>query len=135
MLAALPCFAVLLARSALTRECVVTSETFCLCAAGDRGFDPLRFGSNTDVLPWYFEAERYNGRMAMLAVAGILFTDAVGLPKWYNAGAEVRGLAAFLRVWGCCAAVCSRPRGRVMHWLNGNGMDSACTSSLAMLKL
>jgi len=31
-----------------------------------------------------------NGRWAMAAVTGILFTDAVGLPKFWNAGAEVR---------------------------------------------
>jgi hypothetical protein len=35
----------------------------------------------------YQEAEKTNGRWAMAAVAGILFTDAMGLPKWYEAGA------------------------------------------------
>jgi Chlorophyll A-B binding protein len=37
----------------------------------------------------YAEAEKTNGRWAMAACAGILFTDAVGLPNWVNAGAEV----------------------------------------------
>lgn len=39
----------------------------------------------------YAEAEKTNGRWAMAACAGILFTDAVGLPNWVNAGAEVGG--------------------------------------------
>jgi biotin transporter BioY len=38
---------------------------------------------------WYREGELYNGRWAMAAVAGILFTDALGLPKFWEAGAEV----------------------------------------------
>ena len=59
-------------------------------AAGDRGFDPLRLGANQEALAWYREAELYNARFAMMAVVGILFTDAVGLPKWWLAGAEVR---------------------------------------------
>ena len=37
------------------------------------------------------EAELYNGRVAMMGVAGILLTDAVGLPKFWLAGAEVSG--------------------------------------------
>lgn len=57
--------------------------------AGDYGFDPLRLGANPDSLKWYQQAELYNGRVAMTAVAGILFTDAVGLPKWTEAGAAV----------------------------------------------
>mmetsp|Transcript_43680 Transcript_43680/g.130947 ORF Transcript_43680/g.130947 Transcript_43680/m.130947 type:complete len:246 (-) Transcript_43680:100-837(-) len=56
--------------------------------AGDYGFDPLRLGTNKDTLQWYREAELMNGRWAMAAVAGILFTDAVGLPKFWLAGAE-----------------------------------------------
>eukprot|EP01025_Chloroclados_australasicus_P019991 TRINITY_DN209_c0_g1_i1.p2 TRINITY_DN209_c0_g1~~TRINITY_DN209_c0_g1_i1.p2 ORF type:complete len:286 (+),score=55.80 TRINITY_DN209_c0_g1_i1:101-859(+) len=55
---------------------------------GDYGFDPLRLGANEDLLPWYKEAELTNGRWAMMAVAGILFTDALGLPKFWLAGAE-----------------------------------------------
>ncbi|GFH18804.1 chlorophyll a-b binding protein, chloroplastic, partial [Haematococcus lacustris] len=39
------------------------------------------------------EAELTNGRWAMAAVAGILFTDLVGLPKWYDAGAEKYALS------------------------------------------
>jgi hypothetical protein len=39
--------------------------------------------------PRYSEAEKTNGRWAMMAVAGILATEALGLPKWYEAGAAV----------------------------------------------
>ncbi len=53
------------------------------------GFDPLRLGTNPDQLKWYREGELTNGRWAMAAVAGILFTDLVGLPKFWLAGAEV----------------------------------------------
>lgn len=56
--------------------------------AGDRGFDPLRLGANSAALPWYVEGELTNGRWAMMAVVGILFTDFVGLPKWWEAGAQ-----------------------------------------------
>jgi hypothetical protein len=56
---------------------------------GDYGFDPLRLGaSDKDQLKWFREGELYNGRWAMAAVAGILFTDLVGLPKFWEAGAE-----------------------------------------------
>jgi hypothetical protein len=34
-----------------------------------------------------------NGRWAMAAVAGILFTELVGLPNWWEAGAQVRHCA------------------------------------------
>lgn len=54
--------------------------------AGDYGFDPLRLGQNPETLPYLQEAELMNGRWAMHATAGILFTDAVGLPKWWEAG-------------------------------------------------
>lgn len=61
-----------------------------LHAAGDRGFDPLRLGEGSaEKLVWYKEGELYNGRWAMMAVVGILFTDALGLPKFWLAGAEV----------------------------------------------
>jgi hypothetical protein len=44
----------------------------------DYGFDPLRLGSkDKEVLKYYREAELTNGRWAMAAVAGILFTDLV----------------------------------------------------------
>ena len=55
---------------------------------GDYGFDPLRLGTNKERLNWFREAELTNGRWAMAAVAGILFTDLVGLPKFWLAGAE-----------------------------------------------
>ncbi|KAI8472153.1 MAG: light-harvesting protein of photosystem I [Monoraphidium minutum] len=57
--------------------------------AGDNGFDPLGLGADAQRLKWYAEAEKTNGRWAMMAVAGILFTEVLGLPKWYEAGAAV----------------------------------------------
>lgn len=54
---------------------------------GDFGFDPLGLGTNPDRLKWYQEAELQNGRWAMMAVAGILGTSALGVgPVWYEAG-------------------------------------------------
>ena len=55
------------------------------------GFDPLRLGSNPETLPYLQEAELMNGRWAMHATAGILFTDAVGLPKFWEAGEAALG--------------------------------------------
>ena len=55
---------------------------------GDYGFDPLRLGTNKEVLPYYAEAELTNGRWAMAAVAGILFTDLIGAGDWWTAGAK-----------------------------------------------
>lgn len=60
---------------------------------GDYGFDPLRLGTNPENLKWFREAELTNGRWAMAAVVGILFTDLVGLPKFWLAGAEVSAAA------------------------------------------
>lgn len=57
-------------------------------APGFSGFDPLGLGTDSDRLKWYTEAEKTNGRWAMAAVAGILFTDLIGKPKWFEAGAE-----------------------------------------------
>jgi len=58
---------------------------------GDYGFDPLRLGSkDKDVLKYYREGELTNGRWAMAAVVGILFTDLVGLGNWWEAGANVQ---------------------------------------------
>lgn len=54
--------------------------------------DPLGLGVDSDRLKWYAEAEKTNGRWAMAAVAGILFTDILGKPAWFEAGAEVRVL-------------------------------------------
>ena len=39
--------------------------------------DPLRLGTNPDRMKWFREAELTNGRWAMAAVVGILFTDLV----------------------------------------------------------
>ena len=67
--------------------------------SGDYGFDPLRLGTNPETLKWFVEAEKTNGRWAMMAVVGILFTDLVGLPKFWLAGAEVR-------ICTCSACTC-----------------------------
>lgn len=56
---------------------------------GDYGFDPLRLGGNSTLLPYYQEAELTNGRWAMMAVSGILFTDLTGINEsWWTVGAE-----------------------------------------------
>merc|ERR1711869_186448 len=52
------------------------------------GFDPLRIGVNSELLPWGKEAELTHGRWAMAATAGILFTDLIGLGNWWEAGAK-----------------------------------------------
>lgn len=52
------------------------------------GFDPLRLGANAEVLPYYQEAERINGRWAMLACVGILAQEALGKGDWWTAGAQ-----------------------------------------------
>lgn len=58
---------------------------------GDYGFDPLRLGSkDKEVLNYYREGELTNGRWAMAAVAGILFTELVGRGgNWWETGANV----------------------------------------------
>jgi len=54
---------------------------------GDYGFDPLGLGADPDRLKWYAEAEKTNGRWAMMAVPGILFAEAVGREdKFWLAG-------------------------------------------------
>lgn len=54
---------------------------------GDSGFDPLNLGASPDRLKWYAEAEKTNGRWAMMAVAGILGQELLGVPvKWFEAG-------------------------------------------------
>lgn len=70
----------------------------CRCAAGQRQAQPgnlqinniVQIQSRNVMACRYAEAEKTNGRWAMAACAGILFTDAMGLPNWVNAGAEVR---------------------------------------------
>jgi len=58
---------------------------------GDAGFDPLGLGADAERLRWYQEAEKTNGRWAMAAVAGILFTEAAGIGgKWWLADRESR---------------------------------------------
>ncbi len=59
------------------------------------GFDPLRLGVDPERLKWFREAELYNGRWAMAAVVGVLFTDLVRL----LGGAVALSLAATACVW------------------------------------
>lgn len=51
---------------------------------GDMGFDPLRLATNKDAFEWFKEGELTNGRWAMLAVVGILWTEffKVAQPWW-----------------------------------------------------
>lgn len=87
-------------------------------AAGDYGFDPLRLGTNPDQLKWFREAELTNGRWAMAAVAGILFTDLVGLTPFWEAGAKVRSVQyAALRLCALCAA-------GMVRWPGWHGISS-----------
>merc|ERR1719504_502990 len=58
---------------------------------GDYGFDPLGLGSDPNRLKWYVEAEKMNGRWAMTAAAGILGQEALGVGKWFEAGAKDYG--------------------------------------------
>jgi light-harvesting complex I chlorophyll a/b binding protein 5 len=61
--------------------------------AGDFGFDPLGLGADPQRLKWYTEAEKTNGRWAMMAVAGILGQELLGVtPEWWNAGAKDYGV-------------------------------------------
>merc|ERR1711871_152782 len=59
---------------------------------GDYGFDPLRLGQNENLVKYYREAELMNGRWAMAAVAGILFTEAAGLPDFVQAATQDYGI-------------------------------------------
>ncbi|BDA49427.1 Chlorophyll a-b binding protein 8, chloroplastic [Coccomyxa sp. Obi] len=64
---------------------------------GDRGFDPLRLGlvqpgfiaEKNRGLEWLLEGELYNGRLAMLAVPGILSVEALGKGPWWEAPFKV----------------------------------------------
>lgn len=57
--------------------------------AGDYGFDPLGLGQDPDRLKWYAEAEKTNGRWAMMGVVGVLGAELLGVPvKWFEAGAQ-----------------------------------------------
>lgn len=61
--------------------------------AGDFGFDPLGLGADSERIKWYAEAEKTNGRWAMMAVAGILGQELLGVtPVWYEAGSKDYGI-------------------------------------------
>jgi hypothetical protein len=63
---------------------------------GDRGFDPFSLGATWGSPPgvddadqdtrlrWLLEGELYNGRLAMLAVVGVLIVDAQGKGPWWE---------------------------------------------------
>jgi len=60
--------------------------------AGDYGFDPLGLGSDPERLKYFQEAELMNSRWAMMAVAGIVGTEVMGVePRWWEAGTEDYG--------------------------------------------
>jgi len=60
---------------------------------GDYGFDPLRLGQNENLVEYYREAELMNGRWAMVACVGILFTEAAGLPDFVQAATVDYGIS------------------------------------------
>lgn len=57
---------------------------------GDYGFDPLRLGSDPEILKWFTHSELIHCRVAMTAVAGILFpavatkAGAASIPEWFE---------------------------------------------------
>lgn len=59
---------------------------------GDYGFDPLRLGSDPELLRWFVQSELVHCRVAMAGAAGIvipgLLTRAgiLNVPEWYEAG-------------------------------------------------
>jgi hypothetical protein len=58
-----------------------------LSLPGDYGFDPLSLGSSPEQLAWNVHAEIFHGRLAMMGVAGILFTSILhstgsDTPEW-----------------------------------------------------
>lgn len=68
--------------------------------AGDVGFDPFGFSAVDDLgldLYWFREAELKHCRLAMLAVAGILFCDQVGSFPGFPAGKSQ--MDVFWQVW------------------------------------
>lgn len=63
---------------------------------GDFGFDPLGLGADPQRLKYYQEAELMNARWAMMAVAGITFTDVMGI-----------GVSFFFQADISCSLVCT----------------------------
>ncbi|KAH7424175.1 hypothetical protein KP509_12G094100 [Ceratopteris richardii] len=58
----------------------------------DFGFDPLRLGSEPELLKWFIQAEIIRCRWAMLGAAGIFISEALtkagimNTPSWYSTG-------------------------------------------------
>ena len=77
--------------------CILLTRVPCTCLRTARfscRFDPLGLGADDGRRAWYVEAELTHGRWAMAGVAGILFTEIVGIEgKWYEQGAKDYGIA------------------------------------------
>merc|ERR1711959_526533 len=63
---------------------------------GDYGFDPLRLGTDSELLKWFREAELQHCRWAMLGVTGTLFGE-FARPEidFYNAPMQLAGSLPF----------------------------------------
>merc|ERR1711904_156660 len=63
---------------------------------GDFGFDPLRLGTDPDLLKWFREAELQHCRWAMLGVTGIMFGEIVRPDiDFYKAPKQLEGSLPF----------------------------------------
>jgi len=85
---------------------------------GDYGFDPLRLGGNASLLPYFQEAEIQNGRWAMMATAGILFTEFAGFTDcWWTVGQTADSSFSLLQLVAVQAVVMSFIEGgRMAKW-------------------
>merc|ERR550514_1987400 len=64
--------------------------------SGDFGFDPLRLGTDPDMLKWFREAELQHCRWAMLGVTGILIGEIVRPDiDFYRAPQQLEGSLPF----------------------------------------
>merc|ERR1712224_92412 len=64
--------------------------------AGDFGFDPLRLGTDPELLKWFREAELQHCRWAMLGVTGIMFGEVVRPDiDFYRAPQQLDGYLPF----------------------------------------
>lgn len=68
---------------------------------GDFGFDPLRLATTKPRFEWFKEGEITNARWAMLAVAGILFTEFFNIAQpWWDLSNKALLPPAFLLLGG-----------------------------------